>query len=409
METAYDILFFWVARMIMDGLVFTGQVPFHTVYLHGLIRDEHGKKMSKSYGNVIDPLPVMDEFGTDALRFTLLVGSTPGHDTNVGLKKVESNRNFANKIWNAGRFVINSINSPKLGAETDNYPPTDADKWILAKLRELTRNVDHLFQTFQYGEAGKEIYEFFWFNFADYCVEYAKNQIVKGRVYNTAKTLSHVLDASLRLLHPFTPYVTEELWGHLRSTLLDSPLAELAKDWTDALIVARWPEPLPKEDWEDDIREKFDKNWLPKERLIRNVRADKKIHPSVKIPATFSGPSEEIDFIKGHIMASGTVSGLDESQLRFFYDRPLEMPENTIILTTGSVETYLHLDSSVDQNEEHSRLLKELAEAESQVARLEKLLSSDFANKAPAPVVAKEREKLAGFKETAEKLKGQLG
>jgi valyl-tRNA synthetase len=163
LETGYDILFFWVARMIMSGLEYTGQIPFDTVYLHGLIRDEHGRKMSKTYGNVIDPLEVMDKMGTDALRFTLLVGSTPGNDMNLSLKKVEANRNFANKIWNAGRFVISSI------GQAPNQPVgepkwTLVDSWIWARLQSLVRDVERLFSNYQFGEAGRQIYDFFWAN-----------------------------------------------------------------------------------------------------------------------------------------------------------------------------------------------------------------------------------------------------
>ncbi|MCC6298293.1 MAG: valine--tRNA ligase [Anaerolineales bacterium] len=406
METGYDIIFFWVARMIMLGLEFTGEAPFHTVYLHGLVRDEHGRKMSKTYGNVIDPLTVMDEFGTDALRFTLLVGSTPGNDMNLSVKRVEANRNFANKLWNVGRFVINAIKSLPTGI--DSYPQTDADNWILAELNELTRNVDRLFQDLQYGEAGKQIYEFLWSNFADFYIEYAKNQIMKGRIYNTAKTLLHVLDATLRLLHPFTPFVTEELWGRLRRAVLDSPLSELVKDWPNVLIVARWPVQQPREDWEVEILGKFDKFILKRERSNRNMRAEKKVHPNKLISAMISGPKDDIDFIRGHIMASGTVSGLDESQLKYLYNEPLAIPEGAVVLFTGSVGDYLILDDAVDHNKEHARLEKELKEAESHVERLEKLLSSDFANKAPAALVQKEREKLAGYKDTAEKIKAQM-
>ena len=179
METGYDILFFWVARMIMDGLEFTEEVPFHTVYLHGLIRDGDGAKMSKTYGNVIDPLQVMDELGTDALRFTLLVGSTPGNDMNLAVSKVEANRNFANKVWNAGRFVISAISNQ--GSATDEKAEwTLADSWIWAKLQGLVRDVERLFQNFQYGEAGRQIYEFFWSDFADWYVEIAKGQLPKA-------------------------------------------------------------------------------------------------------------------------------------------------------------------------------------------------------------------------------------
>ncbi|WP_345321961.1 class I tRNA ligase family protein [Candidatus Villigracilis proximus] len=229
METGYDILFFWVARMIMSGLEFTEAPPFHTVYLHGLVRDEHGHKMSKTKGNVLDPLVVMDEFGTDALRFTMLVGSTPGNDTNVGVKKVEANRNFANKIWNAGRFVINAIDGlsdKELGIRNqESLAPNHlipnsyslADSWIWAKLQTLTRNVERQFQNFQYGQAGQEIYEFIWNDFADWYVEVSKGQMQNAATKKqTVETLARVFDTCLRLLHPFTPFITEEVWGHLR-------------------------------------------------------------------------------------------------------------------------------------------------------------------------------------------------
>ncbi|MCX6035955.1 MAG: valine--tRNA ligase, partial [Chloroflexi bacterium] len=261
METAYDILFFWVARMIMDGLEFTGKVPFETVYLHGLVRTEEGQKMSKSKGTGTDPLPVMEEYGTDALRFTLLVGSTPGNDSNISLKKVEGNRNFANKIWNAGRFVISALQgvgdqsagewaqipnpqlpNPLLPNSQPPIPWSLADSWIWARLQSLVREVERLFQAYQYGEAGRQIYEFFWSDFADWYVEVAKLQMQRAQNREqTVVTLARVLDMCLRLLHPITPFVTEELWGHLRRALLASPLSGLAKDWPEALIIASWP------------------------------------------------------------------------------------------------------------------------------------------------------------------------
>ena len=252
LETGYDILFFWVARMIMMGLEFTGEVPFHTVYLHGLIRDETGRKMSKSYGNVIDPLVVMDELGTDALRFTLLVGSTPGNDLNLSIKKVEANRNFANKIWNAGRFVIASIGHvPQAPLNDPEW--TLADSWIWARLQTVIRDVERLFQSYQFGEAGRQIYEFFWNEFADWYVEIAKLQMAEGgdRAFYTVQTLVKVLDLSLRLLHPFTPFVTEELWGHLKSAASAQSEGLAPQDgWAQALIIASWPEPRLEQAWE---------------------------------------------------------------------------------------------------------------------------------------------------------------
>ena len=406
METAYDILFFWVARMIMDGLEFTGQVPFSTVYLHGLVRDENGQKMSKSKGTGIDPLPLMDEFGTDALRFTLLVGSTPGNDTNLSVKKVEGNRNFANKIWNAGRFVVSAINSQKPAA-SEKAEWTLADSWIWAKLEQAVGEVERLFQTYQYGEAGRQIYEFFWNDFADWYVEVAKLQLAAGggRAFLTAQTLTRVLDISLRLLHPITPFVTEELWGHLRKALLASPLKELAADWPEALIVATWPEARPKEGWEAGKIADF---ALMQEviRTIRNLRAERKVSPTKRIPAMIVC-SARLELMQEQSKVITTLAGLDEKQVAIV-ESLVSKPENSVALVAGPVEIYIPISGMVDQDEEQKRMKKELSETQAQIDRLEKLLGSDFASKAPAPVVQKEREKLAEFKQTAEKLKAQL-
>jgi valyl-tRNA synthetase len=405
METGYDILFFWVARMIMMGLEFTADAPFHTVYLHGLVRDEIGRKMSKTTGNVIDPLVVMDQFGTDALRFTLLVGSTPGNDTNVGLKKVEANRNFANKLWNAGRFVISAISGQPL-AVGDKAEYTLADSWIWAKLQGLVRDVERQFQNFQYGQAGQQIYDFIWSDFADWYVEIAKEQMKNEATRTqTVETLARVFDMSLRMLHPFTPFVTEEIWGHLRSALLESSLKDVAKDWPDALIIARFPEPRQPEGWEADKTADFE---LIQEivRSIRNLRAEKGVAPSRKIPAMISA-GNKLDLLESQKSVIASLAGLDPSQITI-YQLLKEKPADSVVLVVGSVEIHLPLAGMVDLAEEKSRLEKELKEAESHIDRLEKLLSSDFANKAPAALVQKERDKLAGYKETAGKIKAQL-
>jgi len=404
METGYDILFFWVARMIMSGLEYTGQAPFHTVYLHGLIRDEHGRKMSKTYGNVIDPLIVMDELGTDALRFTLLVGATPGNDMNLSVKKVEANRNFANKVWNAGRFVVNAISS------LDEHPGSDdwslADSWIWARLQQLIRDVERLFQTFQYGEAGRQIYEFFWSDFADWYVEIAKGQLqVEETSQHTAVTLARVLDMSLRLLHPFTPFITEELWGNLRETILDSPILNVASDWSAALIVARWPEPRPLEGWEESKVADF---TLIQEivRSIRNLRGEKNVSPARRLVATIAA-GDKAELLKEQSSMIAALAGLDHTQLSILSSLK-NKPEESAVLVVGMVEIYLPLAGMVDVDAERTRFEKELAVTESQIERLEKLLGGDFANKAPASVVAKEREKLAAFKQTASKIRTQL-
>jgi len=405
METGYDILFFWVARMIMSGLEYTGKIPFHTVYLHGLVRDEIGRKMSKTTGNVIDPLTVMDDLGTDALRFTLLVGSTPGNDTNVGLKKVESNRNFANKLWNIGRFVITSVSAQQATSELGEY--TLADSWIWAKMQGLVRDVERQFQNFQYGQAGQQIYDFIWSEFADWYVEIAKLELAEGgsRAARAADTLARVFDMSLRLLHPFTPFVTEELWGHLRSALQESSLKDVAKDWSDALIIAKWPEPRDPEGWEADKIADFE---LIQEivRSIRNLRAEKGVAPSKKIAASFAAGAKAT-LLQEQDQVIASLTGLDTSQYKIQEFLP-EKPAEATTLVIGAVEIHIPLAGMVDLAEEKSRLEKELKETESHIERLEKLLSSDFANRAPAPVVQKERDKLAGYKETAEKIKTQL-
>ena len=408
METAYDILFFWVARMIMFGLEFTGQVPFDTVYLGGLIRDEHGRKMSKTYGNVIDPLNLMDELGTDALRFTLLVGSAPGNDMNLSVKKVEANRNFANKLWNAARFVISAIDS--LPASTPSkggvVKPTLADSWIQARLQQLLRDVERLFQTFQYGEAGRQIYEFFWSDFADWYVEISKQQLKDEKLRRqTVVKLAGVLDAALRLLHPFTPFVTEELWGHLREALLDSEAAAMARDWPKALIIAPWPEALAIEASEASRVADF---GLLQDmvRAIRNLRAEKNVSPARRLQAAIAG-SGKTALIKEQAGILAALAGLDAATLRI-ENTIKEKQAESVILVVGSAEIHLPLAGMVDLAAERGRLTKELADVQAQIDRLENLLGGDFANKAPPPVVAKERERLAGFKETAEKLRKQI-
>ena len=411
METGYDILFFWVARMIMMGLEFTGQVPFHTVYLHGLVRDELGRKISKTTGNVIDPLVLMDEFGTDALRFTMLVGSTPGNDTNVGPKKVEANRNFANKIWNVGRFVINAIEGigdqkleTNLQSPVSNY--TLADSWIWARYQQLVRDVERLFQTFQYGEAGRQIYEFLWSDFADWYVEIAKGQLQNEETRaQTVETLARIFDMSLRLLHPFTPFVTEELWGHLRQAILQSPVSSLANDWPEALIIASWPEARESEGWEELKIANF---TLVQEivRAIRNLRAEKGVAPSKRIAATIAAGAKA-ELLKEQSKVLAALAALNESELNIAQSLT-DKPKDAVALVVGAVEVFLPLAGMVDLTEEKTRLEKELKEAQSHIERLEKLLAGDFANKAPAPLVQKERDKLTAYKETAEKIRAQL-
>jgi len=407
LETGYDILFFWVARMIMDGIEFTGKPPFHTVYLHGLIRDEHGAKMSKTKGNVIDPLTVMDEMGTDALRFTLLVGSTPGNDMNLSVKKVEANRNFINKVWNAARFsMMNISNAPAVPKMAPEW--TLADKWIRTRLAQLVRDVDRLFSTHQYGEAGRQIYDFFWSEFADWYVEISKMQMAESsdKAYYTAQVLVEVLDTSLRLLHPFIPFVTEEIWTHLKSTCQQHEADfKPALGWQDALIIASFPEPEKPAADEEKITDQFS---LVMEivRAIRNYRTENNITPGKKLEAHFYC-GDKIGTVQSQLGSICFLGHLDRSQVMVRDKRPAEVDAMSGIVVAG-VEVFLHLEEEINTEAEKERLLKELDELNSQIARLDDLLHSAFATKAPPPVVDKERQKLFTFQQSAAKLNEQL-
>jgi valyl-tRNA synthetase len=407
LETGYDILFFWVARMIMDGLELTGQPPFETVYLHGMIRDEFGGKMSKSKDNVIDPLPLMDELGTDALRFTLLVGSTPGNDINVDVKRVVANRNFANKIWNMGRFVIGAINDAPTAAHADPEWAL-ADSWIWARYKQLLAESNRLFETWQFGEAGRQIYEFLWGEFADWYIEIAKLQLAEGgdRAYYTTQTLTRLLDGCLRLLHPFTPFVTEELWGHLKLAAGAHSGGFAPKDgWAEALIIAHWPEPLPMEDWEEGKIDEFN-ILMEVVKSIRNLRAENKVQPGKLIEAIFvaGGKAELL------IQQSGSIQSLAHLDPQSFLvkDVLLKKPQNSASTVVSGIEIHLPLGGLVDSDVEKERLSRELQTIDSQIARLDTLLAGDFASKAPPNVVEKERQKLVEYRATSEKLRSQL-
>ena len=405
LETGYDILFFWVARMIMDGIHFTGKVPFREVYLHGLVRDEHGEKMSKTKGNVVDPLIVMDELGTDALRFTLLVGSTPGNDTNLSVKKVEANRNFANKLWNAGRFVIGALD--KAPAEADGeVEPTPADRWIWSRMQEVINDVERLFSTHQYGEAGRQIYDFFWGDYADWYIEIAKIQLAQGgnAAFNTARTLIRILDNCLRLLHPFTPFVTEALWGHLKEAAIDKGEAFAPKNgWEDALIIAKWPE---AEDYNDEEAVAEFNRVREVVRAIRNLRTEQKVEPGKRVEAIIAA-GENTKAFEDLKHALAYLAYLDEEKLQIV-DTVAEKPEDMVTTAVSGVGIYLKLHDKVDAEAEKARLTAELDEVNAQVTRLENLLASPFAEKAPAQVVEKERARLAQFKDTAASLTEQI-
>ena len=411
METGYDILFFWVARMVMSGLEFTREAPFHTIYLHGLIRDENGQKMSKTKGNVIDPLVVMDKLGTDALRFTLLVGSAPGNDMNLSEKKVEANRNFANKIWNAGRFVINAIeNAPEKPEGEPEWTP--ADEWLHARMRTLMRSVNRLFESYQFGEAGRQIYDFFWSEFADWYIEISKLQMKEGgdKAFYTAWTLLRVMDRCLRFLHPFTPFVTEELWGHLKNAAQErSDLLMPDDGWAEALMMARWPEAKPEEDWEQKAIDKFVNGTIEHSRAFRTLKTEMNISVNQPAGGTIIATKAMIEVIKEQKDLIAFSSSLNELEILDAIPDAEEYKQyhSSSIASTGSL-VFLKTGEIMADEKMQEKLQRELKEAESQIHRLEKLLASDFSKKAPAQVVENERKKLETYRQTVEKIKNQI-
>ncbi len=403
LETGYDILFFWVARMIMMGLELTGEVPFHEVYLHGLVRDKHGRKMSKTLGNVIDPLQVMDEYGTDALRFTLLTGSTPGNDMNLSLERVKANRNFANKIWNAARYVIGKLGSLPAEEEAAASPPTLSDRWILARLDQTIADCTRLIGKHQYGQAGSAAYEFVWSEYADWYLEVSKQQLKQPRTaLTTARTLVSVLDDTLRLLHPYVPFVTEEIWQHLKTAAGE----RFAPDggWPDALIVAPWPEVKTTPPRDDDIADFT--HLMDIVRAIRNARSENGVDARRRIAATIIA-GEGAAMLAEQREALAALAQLAPQQLEISA-ASAEKPAAAIALVVGSSEIYLPLAGMVDAAAERSRLEKEIAALQAQIKRLQGLLGSPFAEKAPPPVVQKERDKLADYRASQEKLEKRL-
>ena len=405
METGYDILFFWVARMIMSGLEFTGRAPFHTVYLHGLVRDERGRKMSKTTGNVIDPVKLMDEFGTDALRFSLLTGSTPGNDMNITPQRLEASRNFANKLWNATRLVLSAME--RAPARPEAPPgPTLADRWIRARLAGLRREVSRLLEAYQYAEAGRQLHEFLWGEYADWYLEASKLQMDEspGRAWLTASTMVTVLDECLRMLHPFMPFVTEELWQHLRRA---GPASRgkfaPPEGWGEALIIAAWPEPDQVAD--DEAIAQFDvvRGIVTS---IRNARAENNVPASTRMAATLvAGPHAALLESQRRTIISMARLATDAVAIQAV---PSERPTDSIPLVVGTVEIFLRSEGAVDRQAESERLHKELAEAEAQIERLRALLGSEFATRAPVAVVEKERAKLAELTQARDRLVDQI-
>jgi valyl-tRNA synthetase len=395
METGYDILFFWVARMIMQGLHMTGKVPFHTVYLHGLVRDAQGRKMSKTAGNVIDPLEMMEQYGTDALRFTLLTGSTPGNDMSLSEERIIANRNFANKIWNATRFVVSNLGAAfDAGQGTWNLSALALpDRWIISRLNRLVQSVTELMDAYQYGEAGRQIYDFLWGEYADWYIEIAKIRLYGAdpRAQATVRrVLVYVLDRTLRLLHPYMPFVTEAAWQHVPHV-------------GDSLMINSWPTSGKL----DDAAEADMQVIMEAVRAIRNARAEFNVEPARRIVAYIAG-GEKYDLFVAQRDVLAELARLDAENLKVARSL-LERPERALTLVVGGVEIYLPLAGMVDLEAERLRLQKELARVENGVGRSQNMLNNQgFIAKAPAEIVQKEREKLISLEREADTLRERL-
>jgi valyl-tRNA synthetase len=400
METGYDILFFWVARMMMLGCYLTGQAPFHTIYLHGLVRDRDGRKMSKSYGNVVNPLDVMDQYGTDALRYTLATSSTPGQDLNLNPERIEAARNFANKIWNVTRFVLAKCEDV---AAAEPAPATLADRWILAAYDRCCGEVHRLLSAYNFGEAGRQIHEFFWSELADWYVEVAKVQLEGDapRRMATQQTLLRVLEGSLRLLHPFMPFVTEEAWQYLTRAVRQM--------WPDrtvppSVMIATYPQAVGLGD--DAAQRGF---ALVQEiiRGIRNVRNEYRVEPArwvaVRIAA---GAQAELLAAQRTLIVRLARAADEQLEIVPAFAVP---PRAAATVVVGSVEVSLPLAGLIDLTAERGRLARELDAAEADVARREARLGSEqFVARAPAAVVQRERDGLAAARDAVARLRQRL-
>jgi len=397
METAYDILFFWVARMIMMGLENIGEVPFRTVYLHGLIRDEKGEKMSKSRGNVVDPVNIIEKYGTDALRFALSTGNSPGNDMKLNPQKLEGSRNFANKLWNAARFVVSNIDSVEMKIQPGVL--TTEDRWILSRLNRLTAEVAELNEDFQFGEALRRIYDFLWTEYCDWYIEIAKIRLRQNEGPNSPlPLLVQVLETSLRLLHPFMPFITEEMWQSLRERQPEGK--------PDSVMIA--PYPVADTRAFDAEAEREMESVFEIVRSIRNARVESGIDPARFIKAIIiTGESKQA--LEAHAQAITTLARVRPLNIVGSAEGLKLRQDQAKILVLKGVEVILPLEGMVDTDAEKSRLLKEVEANQAEIARIEKLLLDEsFITKAPAAVVEKERQKLSERKDKLGRLNERL-
>ena len=378
--TGYDIIFFWVARMIIMGEEFMHAQPFDRVFIHGLVRDEQGRKMSKSLGNGIDPLDVIDKYGCDTLRFMLITGNTPGNDMRFYWNRVEATRNFANKIWNASRFAL--MNLEGYAADAELAPLTLADQWILSRLQKRAAEVTSLLERFELGEAGRNIYEFIWSELCDWYIELAKPRLY-GREGEAARataqhTLVTVLTGAMKLLHPYMPFITEEIYQKLPHEGI-------------SIMTSAWPQADPT--LMNDEAERAMQAIMDATSSIRNMRAEVNADPHKRVPATLIVANDLMDAVRTHasyIELLGLVEGLT------LLPEGSAKPENEMAAVKTGVEVYLPLAGLIDVELETKRLTKELTALEKDQARSAgKLQNQGFLAKAPQAVVEKEQAKVA--------------
>jgi valyl-tRNA synthetase len=397
LSTARDILFLWVARMIMSGLYFAGDVPYSDVIIHPTVFNAEGKRMSKSLGTGVDPLDLMAHYGADGMRFGLMLQVTGNQDIKFAEDKLSSSRNFANKIWNASRFVLMNLG--------DDYTPgepaveTVADAWILSRLADLAAKVDEGILAYEIGETARALYEVFWSEFCDWYIELSKPRLAAGGEGRTTvlRNLVFVLDRALRLLHPMMPFVTEEIWGRL-------PLADA--DRADALMVAGWPDPASLAHFRDEDTERSIGRLIELVTGVRAVRARYAISPKQGLRVEFktSGDADNawVNEEFGH-MAS--LAGVES----FSAGTDTVKPPHSAVFVAGDMTVYIPLEGLVDFAAERERVTRELERASEELSRLAKKLGNKgFLAKAAPEIVEKDRAKAAELGGTVAKLTSQL-
>ena len=393
--TGYDIIFFWVIRMVFSALEQTGKLPFKDVLLNGLVRDDQGRKMSKSLGNGIDPLDIIRDYGADALRFTLVTGNTPGNDMRFYTKRVEANRNFANKLWNATRFLMMNMSDEITDSNFDVEKLHYEDKWILSKLQKVIKSITDKIEKYDIGLAADDIYDFIWSDFCDWYIEIVKPVLYSDNAEektNTVKVLLYVLENILKLLHPFMPYITEEIWQAL-------PNRE------DALIVSKWPE--YKEELVFEKEEKATEYIENAIREIRNARSEMNIENSKKSNTLVYTKDPEVKEIfqelKGLLLNLGYSNSVEITE-----DEERKNSEN-IAIVLDKAEIQLPLKELVDFEKELKRLQKDKKDAEAELKRAKgKLSNQGFVSKAPAKLIEEEKEKVTKYEEILKTVEEQI-